>query len=41
MTAYYKGYNSSGDTLEEIKEHIQTLQQKIEALEEQLEGINW
>ncbi len=41
MTAYYKGYSSSGDTLEEIKEQIRILQQEIETLEEQMDEINW
>lgn len=41
MTAYYKGYSTSGATLEEIKEEIQILQDQITELEEQLDTFEW
>ncbi|WP_122646416.1 hypothetical protein [Enterococcus mediterraneensis] len=41
MTAYYKGYSTSGATLEEIKEEIQSLQDQIAQLEESLEDFEW
>lgn len=41
MTAYYKGYSTSGATLEEIKEEIQSLQEQIAQLEESLEDFEW
>ncbi|MGM0175126.1 hypothetical protein [Enterococcus sp. DIV0800] len=41
MTAYYKGYSTSGATLEEIKEEIQLLQEQIREVEEQLDDFEW
>lgn len=41
MTAYYKGYSTSGATLEEIKEEIQSLQDQIAQLEESIEDFEW
>ncbi|MBO1307912.1 hypothetical protein JZO70_17185 [Enterococcus sp. 669A] len=41
MTAYYKGYSSSGATLEEIKDEIQELQEQIKLLEEELDDFSW
>lgn len=41
MTAYYKGYSTSGATLEEINEEIQLLQEQIHELEEQLDDFAW
>lgn len=41
MTAYYKGYSSSGMTVDEIKDAIEELTQEIQLLEEQLAGYEW
>ncbi|MGX7204100.1 hypothetical protein [Enterococcus pingfangensis] len=41
MTAYYKGYSTSGATLDEIKEEIQILQGQIHELEVQLDDFEW
>ncbi|MFC4772590.1 hypothetical protein [Enterococcus hermanniensis] len=41
MTAYYKGYSSSGMTVEEIKVAIEELSQEIQLIEEQLAGHEW
>lgn len=41
ITAYYKGYSSSGLTLEEIKDEIQELQEQIKDLEEILDEFAW
>lgn len=41
ITAYYKGYSSSGLTLEEIKDEIQELQEQIKDLEETLNDFAW
>lgn len=41
MTAYYKGYSSSGSTLEEIKSDMQDLQEEIKRLEEELDDFSW
>ncbi|MBM7712882.1 hypothetical protein [Enterococcus xiangfangensis] len=41
MTAYYKGYSTSGATLDEIKEEIQILQGQINELEMQLDDFEW
>ncbi|WP_353886837.1 hypothetical protein [uncultured Secundilactobacillus sp.] len=37
MTAYYKGYSTSGETLEEVKEQMQAIRNRIERLERQIE----
>ncbi|GAB0167706.1 hypothetical protein LSPCS325_11430 [Lysinibacillus sp. CTST325] len=41
MTAYYKGYSLSGETLEEIKEEINNLNVEISELENQVDDISW
>lgn len=41
VTAYYKGYSSSGMTLDEIKDAIEELTQEIRELEDQMEDIEW
>ncbi|WP_427813462.1 hypothetical protein ACQKTA_08770 [Enterococcus sp. 22-H-5-01] len=41
MTAYYKGYSSSGMTVDEIKDAIEELTQEIQLLEERLAGYEW
>lgn len=41
VTAHYKGYSTSGATLEEIKEEISILKVKILKLEKQLDDIGW
>lgn len=41
VTAYYKGYSSSGMTLDEIKNAIEELTQEIRELEDQMEDMEW
>jgi hypothetical protein len=41
MTAYYKGYSTSGATLDEINEEMQILEMQIKELEEQLGEVGW
>lgn len=41
VTAQYKGYSTSGATLEEIKEEITFLTVKISKLEKKLDDISW
>ena len=41
MTAYYKGYSSSGMTVDEIKDSIEELTQEIQLLEERLAEYEW
>lgn len=41
VAAYYKGYSTSGETLEEIKEEINILNVEISELEKQLDDISW
>jgi len=41
MTAYYKGYSSSGMTVDEIKDAIEELTQEIQLLEERLAEYEW
>lgn len=36
MTAYYKGYSSSGSTLAEVQDEMEEVQQQIRDLERQL-----
>lgn len=37
MTAYYKGYSSSGETLEEIKDQMSDLRHQIAHMEQLVE----
>lgn len=41
MTAYYKGYSSSGMTVDEIKDAIEESTQEIQLLEERLAEYEW
>lgn len=41
MTAYYKGYSASGLTLEEIREQMTDLRQRIAQVEQQLDDSSY
>lgn len=40
MTAYYKGYSTSGETLEEVKEQMDDLRGQIVSVERQVEDLS-
>lgn len=41
VTAYYKGYSSSGMTLDEVKDAIEELTEEIRELEDRMEDVEW
>lgn len=41
VTAYYKGYSSSGMTLDEIKDAMEELTEEIRELENRMEVMEW
>lgn len=41
IAAYYKGYSTDGSTTDGEKEEVNRLSKDIEAIERQLDGVEW